>query len=711
MEVSQLPPVRSPYRGSSSTDALAEAGTTPRLGELQSEYQRARDQTGMVQRLADAEDCRFTRWNGQTSDGLKHQEELDEGTKAMPWDASSDCRVALVDDVINSNTDLFCAAFWNARVKTEPTSINRLSAMQCGEVRAMLSWMINGPLRERLTDEVELSSQTCGTIGHAILYVGWRRVTGLQTRTLRFDAIVQQASQVPEDSVLASLPNWIADEAMADSAVETFAGMFPTLKRTRLNRVVRDLRQDGEAQFPVPTQLQNAPEILVLRPGQDVFTPPETTELTHARAIFRQVWFSQADLEAEAAAQDWDPAWVEAVKMRLGANSGSSSSGYDILNASETQNLIEVVYAYARQVDAEGVPGIWCTVFSPHVPDLAADHWMLDDAHGQYPFVALKFEATSRRLTDARGVPETFARTAQQEVKCQRDSLFNFTQISIIPPIIEVGSYSQGTPQLGPAARVKALTPTQWSWFAPPPGKPEIAFELIKAIRNDVDDYFGRYSETTHPARSQARQQRLVNRFLGAWSTAFHQALILCYQYLSADELTELLGRPPLLNATALRNQRVVFWYDVRALDAEWLEKLVSLMNQFVLTADQGAVVDRSKYVSLIMHYFDPTLAEEVTIDQQGASQAVFEKVRADVAQMALGNEALYTESDPTAAMKLKFLKQVLGTNPKYEEQRRADPRFVELLEKYEDNLMQSIMQQQNKQVGRIGVKPESYPE
>ena len=44
------------------------------------------------------------------------------------------------------------------------------------------------------------------------------------------------------------------------------------------------------------------------------------------------------------------------------------------------------------------------------------------------------------------------------------------------------------------------------------------------------------------------------------------------------------------------------------------------------------------------------------------------DEVNQNVALMALGNEAAYTENDPTAAMKMQFMQQIVQGNPKYQE-------------------------------------------
>ena len=73
---------------------------------------------------------------------------------------------------------------------------------------------------------------------------------------------------------------------------------------------------------------------------------------------------------------------------------------------------------------------------------------------------------------------------------------------------------------------------------------------------------------------------------------------------------------------------------------------------------------------------------------------------------MALGNEAAYTETAPPAAQKMQFMQQIVQGNPKYQDQLNADERFNALLENYGKNLQQSVAQEQNKMVGRIGVQP-----
>ena len=73
---------------------------------------------------------------------------------------------------------------------------------------------------------------------------------------------------------------------------------------------------------------------------------------------------------------------------------------------------------------------------------------------------------------------------------------------------------------------------------------------------------------------------------------------------------------------------------------------------------------------------------------------------------MLLGNEALYQANDPAAQTKLQYTQQVMQANPKAQAALQQDENFKALFENYVKSLQMSVMQQQNAQIGRIGVTP-----
>jgi hypothetical protein len=54
----------------------------------------------------------------------------------------------------------------------------------------------------------------------------------------------------------------------------------------------------------------------------------------------------------------------------------------------------------------------------------------------------------------------------------------------------------------------------------------------------------------------------------------------------------------------------------------------------------------------------------------------------------------------------MQYLEQLVKSNPKAMEAMEADEQFKVLLENYSQSLQFNVQQQENAQIGRIGVKP-----
>lgn len=718
------------------TDPLARAGDEPDVHALQEEYQRAwtqifQDVDG-ISRIARAEDIRFTRWSGQSSDGLKHQDKLPEGVEARPYDKAPDCRIPLADETVNALVDILYAAFWGARVNPKPVHASKLTAQEAGEWRAVISWMLHGPLAESLVNNVEFLAQVANTVGWCALHPTWVKREAMMPQELHLDEIKQAAEQAPEGSALAAAVEIILDPETEDAAADLMQSLYPSVDKATARQCVKDLRGPNQCcYFDAPEVVQNGPQLLVLVPWIDIVYPVEMTDPQRSRAWFHRIYLSEAEVESMGREEGWDEEFIEAVKQTAGIVSDLTQTEDTERDSNNRQ--IEIVVSYVRQVK-DRVTGIYCTVFSPNIyvkgmpprkttghatttgkvvfsdKQLYAKHFLLDFAHGEYPFPIYQTEVVGKRPSDARGAPEIFS-TQQMEIKRQRDALFVHTELSVTPPLKRLGTRaSKLPPEFGPLSVFNFGSSNDWEWFAPPPGKPELAFKLIEDIKKERDDYFGFMRPDTHPARPQTRQQRMVNRWLMTWGRVLWQLSVLAYQNLAEEELTELLGRKPMLTVDKLLKHHLTLYFDVRSMDNEWVQQMIEQIAK-ILMADTGGTIDRSKLTQIMLAYLDPTLAEEVAVDQQGAAQAVFNQVRNEVAQVMLGNEAQYTENDPTAKMKLQFLKQIVMNNPDYVSQLHPqspahNPRKAELLQRYQKNLAQSAVQQDNKTVGRLGVQP-----
>ena len=149
----------------------------------------------------------------------------------------------------------------------------------------------------------------------------------------------------------------------------------------------------------------------------------------------------------------------------------------------------------------------------------------------------------------------------------------------------------------------------------------------------------------------------------------------LVQEYLGDEELQRIAGISPGLPTSQAEIQGAYDFavkFDVRELDSDYvIGKMKAIID--LLPIDTAGTVDRAKLMSIAVSMVDPVLGQSVMSDQRGASQKTFDKVNQDVALMALGNEAAYTENDPTAAIKMQFMEQIVQGNPKYHEALQGD--------------------------------------
>lgn len=294
--------------------------------------------------------------------------------------------------------------------------------------------------------------------------------------------------------------------------------------------------------------------------------------------------------------------------------------------------------------------------------------------------------------------------TWQNEIKAQRDSIFDYTSLNTIPPI-QVPKTRGGNLRLGPAVQIPVLRPGEISFMQPPAREPSVAFNLITAIETQVDRYFGRPTEKVPPAITQMRQQRVVNNWLHGWTEAFRQVLSLTLQYVGPEEIIRITGSTVPLS-TNVQDFDVSLKFDVRELQSDLVTEKLKALSTLVLPLDSAGVLDRTKLVGLALRAIDPTLASELIMPAGPAAQKMFDETNDEIGLMSLGNPPKLRENDPAAQARLNFAQQILGANPKYQQQAQQDPLFQANLQKYVENLQFSVQQQQNAVTGRLGVQP-----
>jgi len=305
-------------------------------------------------------------------------------------------------------------------------------------------------------------------------------------------------------------------------------------------------------------------------------------------------------------------------------------------------------------------------------------------------------------MTESRGVPEICS-TWQQEIKAQRDSVFDYTSLATLPPI-EVPKTRGGNLKIGPAIQIPVLRRGEIGFMQPPAREPNVAFTLINEVMAQTDRYFGRPTEKVPPAVTQMRQQRTINNWLHGWTEAFRQVFSLTLQYMGPQEVQRITGSQIQIGED-VQDFDVTLKFDVREMSSDLVSEKLKAISTLILPLDTAGVIDRAKLISVALRAIDPMLATELVMPAGPASQKMFEDTNNEIALMSLGNPPKLRETDPTAAMRLQFSQQVLQSNPKYQQQVQQDPLFQANLQKYLENLQFSVQQQQNAVTGRLGVQ------
>jgi len=683
---------------------MARVGDKPNVPALTEELRRSATDYGIFARVENAENVRYCRWPGQTDDGKKNND-ANRNKPAFPWDGASDTRIPLADEVINGLVDLCSTSFWRSMLRVSPTNISQLD--QAVTAHNLMDWTVNSRMYNDLTREVELLSQYLWTYGWAGVHVTWQQEMGQKEQYLTMDQVMALAAQSPEGSILADLPNLIANPEADDQSAELLLAAFPNLRKRRALKAIRELRTEGECDFPVPTMVSNKPMVAALAPYDELVFPPETTDIQSARVVFRRYYMTEAQLLNKVETEDWDAEWAQEAINTMGRFSDYSAYTYAAVGLAENsildrENLIEVVYAYQKSIDSDGIPGVFYTVFSPQVGNKWGYFDLLDYTHGQYPFVIWRSELIHRQITESRGVPEVCS-TWQHEVKAQRDSIFDYTSLATLPPI-EVPKTRGGNLKIGPAVQIPVLRRGEIGFLAPPAREPGVAFQLIAAIEAQTDRYFGRPTEKVPPVITQMRQQRLINNWLHGWTEAFRQVLSLTLQYVGPAEIQRITASSTPLPQD-VQDFDVMLKFDIRELSTDLVTEKLKAISTLVLPLDTAGVIDRAKLISVALRAIDPNLASELVMQQGPAAQKMFNETNDEIALMSLGNPPQLRENDPTAPMRLQFSQQVLQSNPKYQAQLQQDPLFQANLQKYIENLQFSVQQQQNAITGRLGVQ------
>lgn len=693
-------------------DDFVYATDKPDIPALYEEFKRSTYYNSNETSISENDDIRLCRWAGQSADGKKHSKYRDEGDAAFPFEGASDVRARLIDRTINDIVAMLMTTFDRCQVKVNGTEFTDSETAAASST--LMAWFMQR-YRPEIRREAELLAQYTHQYGWSALNVGWEREMALRYQKITItdiQAAIQAVMEQTPNSVLSELPDAIMDPGKEQYASELISMYMPTLKLKHIKKAIKSLRETGEALIPEQFVSKNYPCLTALKPFDEISFPPETIDIQKARFIFRRVYMTEVELRSTGAAEDWDSEWIEEAANTAGAstllNEGHLNPVAELVNfqAQRSENLIEVVYAYSKSIDEDGVSGIYLTIFCPEAStERFAKHELTGYAHNKYPFVIYGRERIRRPIYECRGVPE-LAMTDQEEIKAQHDAFRDRTALTTLPPVLVKKRYS-GNNRIAPGIHLPVTNRDDYSFMDPPRGDPASAFLLIDRVEMNHANYFGLFHPNIPVPKTQTAQQFIVNNWLDVWSEAFGMAYSMMLQFMAPEQIEGITGKaiPQAISGVANQYDFQVK-YDVRDLDTAFVIEKLKAITQFVLPLDTGGAIDRNKLVKAAVEAIDPDKAKDLIIDQGSASQLLYNKVQTDLGLMMLGNEAMYTENDTSAQSKLQYLQDIMGKNPKAQQAMQSDPHFRALLDNYVKNLQMSVSQEQNKQIGRTGVTP-----
>lgn len=644
---------------------------------------------------------RYCIWQGQSEDGRKHSSAY--GRQVFPFENSSDSRIFLSESIIRERVIALTNAFFKARVQIQPVESGDIDKRNAAET--VLKWLINNSLDD-LRREVRLAAEIRETYGLAIMAVDWQTTTRIEIKSFSMDEAMAMLQET-QDPNLQALLEVVLDPEQEELAAQLMGEIIPELGKVSK---VREFREKGVVEWESPYIFENKPVVRALEPWEDIIFPIQTDSLQRASFVARRELLNEVELRERAAIEDWDKDWVDrAIKhkgdmRRVSLNIHRS----DQFLYEQRRDLIEIWHVYRKEHDERTkATKVTRTVLNYAITDAAAIHEIMPYEHQLYPFVELPRERNTRPLLESRGIPE-ITKTAQEEVKVQRDFRVDRASISILPPIRVPANRGKFDLVLGPGMQIPERRQGEVSWMEPPRFD-QGSIEVEAATRLDVDRYFGRMSEGVNPNMAMLHMQELVDSWLIDMKLVIVQIMALAQQYMSPEEIQRVTGNPlPFAASGADIRGRfdISAEFDARLLDNEALGAKLDYLAKVLVPLDSFGVIDRANLVKYMFQAVDPNLANLLVQDIGAATQAEIEDEQTAFAKISAGTEPPLKEGGQNAQVRLQTLQQIIQSNPAVSQRYQQDEIFRRMLDARMQAFTFQLQQQQNAVIGRVGAQP-----
>lgn len=660
---------------------------------------------------------RYCIWPGQSVDGRKWA--TADGADPFPWKGASDSRPASVDMLICQDVAKLMVIWRRMRVLVNPAEVN--DDVTAARLTQVLRWMKYTQMKEaprqyRLAANLflERGAMVMGVFWEKARQMGYDEIDLEELKVMGIQAAVQNAGpEGMEPEPIVELPNMVLDPTREKEAADILAKLYPDAEKGQFRQVVGDLRQNGTAEFARPYVVKNRPTVVALATNEDIFCPPETTELQLARALHRREFLSETQLLDRVESHGWNADWVdEVIETQRGRATTDfegnlfrgSSWRWNARGTLNTTRLYEIIHSYRRLHDKRGVPGIYCDVFSVGITSGVGYHDLLNYDHGQYPFVHFERETRSRLLDDSRGYGE-IASTWQQQIKTEWDSRTDRASIATLPPAY----YPPGEPPdaWGPGVKIPTTRPEDYGFMAAPEHDVGSA-EVEAGVRDFMYRYFGRVVDEFQAGDAQVQQQDLAEIWMGHCGQVDTQVLQLMQQFMPDQFYYRVVGSAKAQPLHATREEiqgefDVSVSYNTSDLDQERVKQKMDFMET-LLQMDTTGRVDRDEVLTVAAELMDPNLAERILRPAQEASGAEIKDEKNIFSMMmnGIGSDVIPGHAQ-AYQMRLQTLMNIMRQNPDAQQKYQMDGNFRMLVDKRVKQLQFQLTEDQNARIGALG--------
>lgn len=649
-------------------------------------------------------------WPGKSADGRKHADAQD-GAPAFPFEGASDASVRLADMVVNERVMIKLAAALRNRPAVTGLELN--NAALGHKLTTLLNWTLANKLgaeyvREllRLANYLESDSPAAAVLG-----VWWNQEPALEMKTLTLEELsaelVQTYGLPPEQ--LAELEAALYNPDRDAETAESLLALIDHITPKRARAMVKQLREDGRAEYPCPYLRKDQPMLCAYRVMEDIFCPLNLSDPKRAPYFFLRESLTETELRTRIVTHRYmedfvDEALTHEGKTGFPLHQRGSQGELETLNQEtndDRRGRYEIWTVLYWAVTEDHIPALYYQTFHNDVEDGAHERRMLEYLHGEYPLTWFSREYHTNRLMDARGIPELLA-GEQATQKLLVDSFNDHVSLATVPPIKVPSRLSKVRLVIGPLKKIEEKRPGEIEWMNPPqyPAANQVAFT---ESQKRVDEYFGRLTASVPATLAQLHMQHEASLFVASLTDALTQMLQLCQQFIGDEELAMITGEDgvPIARSRAeIQGKfRVELSFDPRHLDMEYLKTISEVIKNLIVPLDTQNTVMRDQLVRFLFTAINPFLANKTLAPVQGAQQNEMEDEKKNAALIQGNYEPTMAAEGQNFQLRLDTLLSVAESDPEYLQ--KLTPMAQEIFAARVKHLYHQVQQQQNALTGR----------